>query len=47
MVDIQRNYAKSKNCVMEGRDIGTVVFPKAEVKFFIIASDEVRAKEES
>ena len=44
MVDIQRNYAKSENCVIEGRDIGTVVFPKAEVKFFIIASDEVRAK---
>ncbi len=44
MVDIQRNFAKSENCVMEGRDIGTVVFPKAEVKFFIIASDEVRAK---
>ena len=44
MVNIQRNYAKSENCVMEGRDIGTVVFPKAEVKFFIIASDEVRAK---
>lgn len=44
MVDIQRSYAKSENCVMEGRDIGTVVFPKAEVKFFIIASDEVRAK---
>ena len=44
MVDIQRNYAKSENCVMEGRDIGTVVFPKAEVKFFIVASDEVRAK---
>ena len=44
MVDIQRNYAKSENCVMDGRDIGTVVFPKAEVKFFIIASDEVRAK---
>ena len=44
MVDIQRNYAKSENCVMEGRDIGTVVFPKAEVKFFIIASDEIRAK---
>ena len=44
MVDIQRNYAKSENCVMEGRYSGTVVFPKAEVKFFIIASDEVRAK---
>ena len=44
MVNIQRKYAKSENCVMEGRDIGTVVFPKAEVKFFIIASDEVRAK---
>ena len=44
MVNLQREYAGKRNCVMEGRDIGTVVFPAAEIKFFIIASDEVRAK---
>ena len=31
------------DCVLEGRDIGTVVFPNADFKFFIIASDESRA----
>lgn len=44
MVGIQRNFTKDNSCVMEGRDIGTVVFPDAEIKFFIVASDEVRAK---
>tara|TARA_Y100000741_G_scaffold133007_5_gene100176 strand:- start:17261 stop:17926 length:666 start_codon:yes stop_codon:yes gene_type:complete len=44
MVRIQRSFAKDSSCVMEGRDIGTVVFPNAEFKFFFIASDEVRAK---
>ena len=44
MVGIQRNFTKGNSCVMEGRDIGTVVFPDAEIKFFIVASDEVRAK---
>ena len=44
MVDIQRNFTKDNSCVMEGRDIGTVVFPDAEIKFFIDASAEVRAK---
>ena len=44
MVCIQRNFTKDNSCVMEGRDIGTVVFPDAEIKFFIVASDEVRAK---
>ena len=44
MVSIQRNFTKDNSCVMEGRDIGTVVFPDAEIKFFIVASDEVRAK---
>ena len=46
MVRIQRSFTKNNSCVMEGRDIGTVVFPDAEFKFFI-ASDEVRAKEDS
>ena len=44
MVTLQRSFAKNNNCVVEGRDIGTVVFPEAEIKFFIIASVEVRAK---
>ena len=44
MVRIQRSFTKNNSCVMEGRDIGTVVFPDAEFKFFFIANDEVRAK---
>ena len=44
MVDLQRSFAKNNNCVVEGRDIGTVVFPDAEIKFFIIASVEIRAE---
>ena len=44
MVEIQRNIAKNKNVVLEGRDIGTIVFPDAEHKFFITASLEERAK---
>ena len=44
MVRIQRSFTKNNSCVMEGRDIGTVVFPNAEFKFFFIANDEVRAK---
>lgn len=42
--DLQRHFAKEYNCIMEGRDIGTVVLPKANVKFFITASEEVRAQ---
>lgn len=41
---IQKRIASSKNCVIEGRDIGTVVFPNAEVKFYMSADDLVRAK---
>ena len=44
IVQIQRNYAKNKNIVVEGRDIGTVVFPEADYKFYFTASLEVRAK---
>ena len=44
MVKIQRSFTKDNSCVMEGRDIGTVVFPNAEFKFYFIASAEVRAK---
>ena len=44
MVAIQRRSAKNQDCVIEGRDIGTIVFPKADVKFFLVADDFVRAK---
>lgn len=40
---IQRNFAAKHNCVMEGRDITTVVLPSADVKFFITATPEERA----
>lgn len=44
MVEIQRNLAKGKNVIVEGRDIGTVVFPNAEIKIYLDATEEVRAK---
>lgn len=44
LLPVQRSFAKKRSIVMEGRDIGTVVFPKAEVKVFLTASAEVRAK---
>jgi len=44
MLPLQRNIAKRGSTVFEGRDLGTVVFPRAEVKFFLTASLEVRAK---
>ena len=44
MVAIQRLIAGGFNCVLEGRDIGTVVFPNADYKFFLIADLEIRAK---
>ena len=44
LLDMQRDVAKAHNVIMDGRDIGTVVLPKADVKFFLTASPEVRAK---
>ncbi len=44
MVDQQRRMGKDKGVVMDGRDIGTTVFPDAELKIFVTASDEVRAQ---
>ena len=43
MVELQRKISKNRSIVIDGRDIGTVVFPDAEFKFFITASIEVRA----
>ena len=44
LLDMQRDVAKKYNVIMDGRDIGTVVLPKASVKIFLTASAEVRAK---
>ena len=44
LLDMQRDVAKAHNVIMDGRDIGTVVLPKADVKIFLTADPEVRAK---
>ena len=44
LLDMQRDVAKQYNVIMDGRDIGTVVLPKANVKIFLTASAEVRAR---
>ena len=43
MVQIQRKIAGVDDCILEGRDIGTVVFPNADFKFFLIANEKARA----
>ena len=43
LFDLQRDIAKRNNCLMDGRDIGTVVLPDAQVKIFLTASPEERA----
>jgi cytidylate kinase len=44
LLELQRQAGESGGVVLEGRDIGTVVFPDAEVKFFLTASPEIRAQ---
>jgi CMP/dCMP kinase len=44
MVKLQRDMAKNKSLVMDGRDIGTVVFPKADLKIFLTAKEQTRAE---
>ena len=44
LLDMQRDLARKHNVIMDGRDIGTVVLPKATVKIFLTADPEVRAK---
>lgn len=44
LLDTQREIAKTHSVVMDGRDIGTVVLPQADVKIFLTASAEIRAK---
>ncbi|MDD6022111.1 MAG: (d)CMP kinase [Acutalibacteraceae bacterium] len=44
LFDLQRDIAEKNNCIMDGRDIGTVVLPNAQVKIFLTASPECRAE---
>ena len=44
MVELQREMGKSGAIIMDGRDIGTTVFPNAQLKVFVTASDEIRAR---
>lgn len=44
LFNLQKDLAKNNNCIMDGRDIGTVVLPDAKVKIFLTASPEARAQ---
>ena len=44
MVALQQDMGKEKGIIMDGRDIGTAVFPEAELKIFVVASAEIRAQ---
>lgn len=44
LLNTQRDIANKNNCIMDGRDIGTVVLPNANLKIFLTASAEIRAK---
>lgn len=44
LLELQQNLAKNSDCIMDGRDIGTCVLPNADVKIYLTASSEVRAK---
>ena len=44
LLDVQRNLARTKDVIMDGRDIGTTVFPDAQLKVFVTSSAEVRAE---
>ena len=44
LFDLQKDLAKNNNCIMDGRDIGTVVLPDAKVKIFLTATPEARAQ---
>lgn len=44
LLDMQRDFARKNNVIMDGRDIGTVVLPDAELKIFLTASSEARAR---
>lgn len=43
LLPLQKSWAEQRSCVVEGRDIGTAVFPHADIKFFLTAREEVRS----
>lgn len=43
LLDMQKRFARENNCLMDGRDIGTVILPDAQLKIFLTATPEVRA----
>ena len=44
LLELQRDFARRNDVIMDGRDIGTVILPNATVKFFLTASDDARAE---
>ncbi len=44
LLDMQKKFARENNCLMDGRDIGTVILPAAQLKIFLTASPEIRAQ---
>ena len=44
LTEMQRTIARRRNCILDGRDIGTVVFPDAFLKIYLVASEQVRAR---
>ncbi len=44
LLDVQRGFAQKNNIIMDGRDIGTVILPNADVKIFLTASPDIRAQ---
>lgn len=44
LLDLQRSLARKNDCIMDGRDIGTVILPDADVKIFLTAKPEIRAR---
>jgi len=44
LLDMQHTFAENNDCIMDGRDIGTVILPNADVKIFLSADEKVRAK---
>lgn len=44
LLDVQQSFGKDKGIIMDGRDIGTVIFPNAELKFFVTADSDIRTQ---
>ena len=44
MVNLQREISSNNDVILDGRDIGTIIFPNAELKIFMTASEQIRAE---